>query len=218
MEVSRPVSSVSSPTREEAAPKRKLNMEQLLTRIVELMVRHSPRELSFSRVARLSGVSRSTLYYYFGNNRQVMVQEAVRFGMKAFVQLFQFDKDLTYPSWEDFQEVRMRRAVRMVQRYPWAMNLYFRYRNDPGEMGTQIREIEKTYLEKVAQAWVRYQKSPPNLIALRFACYVKLGILYGFANDSLPWELDEEKGQRRLDGIVKQLTLTLKKMINSNHF
>lgn len=177
-----------APSKNESTKKRqKLDMDALLTQIVSLLVRHNPRDLSFSRVSQLTGVPRSTLYYYFGNRASNMVEESVKFGMRAFVVLYSLEEDQKLPTWEEFQAKRLQRAVQTIHQFPFAPSLYFKFRNDQGKLGEMIREIEEEYVKKLARIWEKYKKKPASIHSIRLTAYLKLGILYGFSVEPELW-------------------------------
>ncbi len=193
--------------------KKKLDLDALLAKIVELLSRHHPNELSFTRVSRLTHIPRSTLYYYFGNSKEAMIEEAVKFGMENFVQLLTLNKSKDLPNWEIFQKARFHQATQFIHDYPWGPSLYFRFRNDPGKIGQRIRQIENEYVRKSKETWAAYTDSQCNLHAVRLASYLKLGLLWGLGVDAPIWY--HEKGKKNLEQIitaVTQATATIMKL------
>ncbi len=195
------------------ARKQKLDLDALLTKIVELLLRHSPQELSFSRVSRLTRVPRSTLYYYFGSSREAMIEQAVKFWMEKFVQLMTLTKTSDYSDWESFQEARLKSSTQLVQKYPWAPHLYFRYRNDPGKLGDRIRQIEIEYVNRLASSWKNYAGKPADVLAVRLSSYLKLGLLWGLAVDGSLWftGADETAIYRVVDVMTRASTEIMSK-------
>jgi AcrR family transcriptional regulator len=166
---------------------KKLDLEQLYGKVLALVVRHSPSEMTYSQIARLTGVPRPTLYYYFGKSTESLFREALRYGMKRFVLMYEFDREITFPDWKSFQKDRLLAAFQFVQRFPWAPALYFRYRNHPGEWGQEIRVIEKSYLKRMAEIWKRLNKTDVDESTLRITAYIKVGVLWGMTSESEIW-------------------------------
>jgi AcrR family transcriptional regulator len=166
----------------------KLEMNRLLVSILQLLPRYRPDELTFARIARECKVARPTLYYYFGSSRLSMLDEAIRYGMAAFVQLHSIGDCALYANWSEFETRRMERSIRVMMKYPWAADLYFRYRNDPGKLGESIRHIEQQYFGQMSRAWQHFHEKPASIPAIRFASYMKLGLFFGFANDREFWK------------------------------
>ncbi len=186
--------------------KHKLDLDSLLTQVVGLMVRHRPEELTFSRVSRLIKVPRSTLYYYFGNSIHKMLEEAAQFGMKAFVMLYQIDKSVRYDDWRSFQRARLASVIHIIKKYPWAPDFYFRYRSDEGTIGQSIRDVEERYIQKMSEAFLRFEKTKPTLRSVRLASYMKIGLLFGFSQDSDMWFGKDATDAPSLEKLVDHLT------------
>lgn len=164
------------------AKKKRLDLEDLLTRIVSLLYTYAPNELSFSKVSRLTGVPRSTLYYYFGNSFSSLLQESAKFAMKEFVQLNTIEEDRTEKSWEDFQRKRFKLAIETAAKYPWGPKVYFRFREDRGPIGEVIREIESQFFQKTRESWRHYHsQGSENPCFEKIVGSMKLGVLFGVA-------------------------------------
>ena len=173
--------------------RQKLDLDRLLRKIVSLLVRHNPKDLTFSRVSQLTKVPRSTLYYYFGSSRESMLIEAIKYGMHTFAQISQFDEKETYSNWEENQRVRLNESIRIIQHSPWAPGLFFKFRGDAGEIGKTIRGIETAYFEKLSRQWKHYHPGrEPDMQALKLATYLKIGFFYGFANEIDFWTSTNE--------------------------
>jgi len=182
---------------------KKLDLEALLIKIVELMVRHQPSTLSFSKISRLTGVPRSTLYYYFGSSRDKMLEEAVRFGMKGFVQLATIETS-NAKTWDEFQGERLKIVASLIKNYPWSVGLYFRYRNDQGKFGENIRDIEGKYVEMFGKAWKKYVGKDADVASIRISGYLKLGLMWGLATDRDFW-FDQSDADEKIDKVVAYL-------------
>jgi AcrR family transcriptional regulator len=177
-------------------PRGKLDMNRFLGQVLILMLQYRPNEITFARVSRHCGVPRSTLYYYFGASRVSMVDEAIRFGMQRFVQIADTGTIAKFDSWEAFEGRRMRRSLRIMSKYPWVAELYFRYRNEGGKFGESIRMIEEKYFDHMAEAWKHYHGTPADRHGVRMAAYMKIGMFFGFANDREVWRGNVGKARR----------------------
>ncbi len=199
-------------------PRKKLNLDEVLTRVVELFVRHNPRELTYSTVSRLVKVPRSTLYYYFGKEFSNLVKEATNFGMTAFIRLIDLEKEarsgeIKPKNWNDFQQRRFREVLQIVARYPWAPTLYFRYRNDGGQMGEIVRDLEKRYLSGLAAAWKKMKGKNADPQAVRISSYIKIGLLFGISVESDYWDL--KKNVTKLDELSLRATALTTQVLES---
>ena len=83
---------------------------------------------------------------------------------------------------------RLKRALDLVKKFPWAPSLYFRYRNDAGELGEMVRAMEKRYLGEMARHWAKYHGSAPSEAGVHIASYLKLGLLFGYASEIQFWQ------------------------------
>lgn len=177
------------------SPRKKLDVNALLTAVLNHLTHHPPHKLTFSAISRLTNVPRPTLYYYFGNSPKTMLEEAVRFGLKAFVRMNSFDRPTKATDWHEFQKERLLDVMSLVRKYPWAPGLYFQYRRHYGEWGDLIRSIENEYVEKMRHAWKKFHAgAEPDARAVRMASYLKLGLLYGVTLEPDLW-LKEPRDQ-----------------------
>jgi AcrR family transcriptional regulator len=177
-------------------------MNRFLVQVLILMQKYRPGEVTFARVARHCRVPRSTLYYYFGASRVAMVDEAIRYGMSRFVQL-QGSSDYTKAtSWDAFERKRMRRSLRIMAKYPWVADLYFRYRGESGKFGESILMIEDRYFAMMSEAWKHFHGVNPDPYGIRMATYLKLGLFFGYSIDRDLWRSPRGKELRDygLDG------------------
>ncbi|NCN27448.1 TetR/AcrR family transcriptional regulator, partial [bacterium] len=142
--------------------RQKFDLDETRIKVIELLLRHQPHDLSFSKVSRFTGVPRSTLYYYFGSNFKDLLDDAVTFGISKFTQIETIDDYKSYDSWEKFQFARLKRAVTQIRLYPWAPLLFMRFRIDNGALGENIRLMEKKFLRGHRQVWKHFHKNEAN--------------------------------------------------------
>jgi hypothetical protein len=171
------------------SPKKpKLDLEEINTKIVDMLNRHSPLDLTFSKVSRWTKVPRSTLYYYYGNSREKMILAAVSAAVKDFLVLGGASNFSKFDTWFDLQFHLLSKASKLVDRFPWAPELYYRFRLDPSYIGQAVRDIEEKYFFERTQGWnYFYPDQKPDWIAVRMASVMKLGLLYGFQIDNELW-------------------------------
>lgn len=184
--------------------KKKFDMDRFFTEVIELMTRTNPRTLNYSKISRHTGIPRPTLYYYFGKSVESVIEEAVKFGMKHFAQLYESDSQLQAKSFREFQRNRFLKSLAIVRDFPWAPGMFFFFRNDKGALGNQIRRLEKDYFDLIAKAWRKFYGTDTSVLAIRQATYFKIGTLYGYANDieewmKLPYEATENMVESMID-------------------
>lgn len=190
----------------------KLDMDLFLGRVLQILVSHNSNDVTVSLISRLSGVPRSTIYYYFGKDLNSLFEQAIKLGMKVLVNLYEFDTEINHPTWEAFQHRRIVSAIATVQQYPFGPTLYFRLRKDVGYAGTLIREIEESYIQNMSRVWKKYHGQVPNEYALRFTSYLKLGLLMGITSDHKKWAVKKEdlSDHPLIHSFVQAVTLILK--------
>ena len=170
-----------------AGRRKKMNVEAFYAKLLELLSRHSPESLSYSKISRWTGVSRTTIYYYFGSSFEGLLKEAIRSGAQSFLQIGRVSEFGRYRDFHAYQEKIISESHRLVENNPWAPILYMRYRHDPGFMGEVIRSVEEQYFQDLAKAYHHFTRQEADLRSLRLSAYLKLGVLYGLQADSKLW-------------------------------
>jgi AcrR family transcriptional regulator len=176
--------------------RRKLDLNRVQLGILKMLLDRSPEEMTFAKISKECKIPRATLYYYFGNSRSAMLEEAIRFGMQQFIQLDEFSNLEAFPNWKAFEKNRMTRSLRRYGKIPWIITLYFRYRNEPHEIGETIRRAEEKYFQQMMIAWKHFNRGVPSLPGIRFAGYLKLGFFFGFAHDHAWWNSRTNRTKR----------------------
>lgn len=183
--------------------KARLNLDATMAKIIALLMRHQPHELTMSKISRFVNVPRSTLYYYFGKDVPSLLTEAVRFGMKQFIQAESLEDYKRFNSWMDYQCARLEMTLKIVENHPWAPRVYFRYRDDPGYMGKTIREMEDEWLKGQRKAVRYYSSKTPSSKFEKVAGAVKLGFLWAVVVD---FE-DKNKGKPIFEGKQREYVI-----------
>ncbi len=174
----------------------KMNLDDFFGKLLSLISRHPPETLSYSKISRWTGVSRTTLYYYFGSSLEGMLKEAAAFGAKTFVQMTIVKDYKRFPNYGAFQNFIVSQSHLLMNERPWAASLYLRYRGDKSYFGDAIREVEAAYFKEQIAAWKHFHKTEPDEYRIRFVSYIKIGVLYGLTADPEIW-FGEGKSARR---------------------
>lgn len=205
----------AKPSSSSKSKKPKLLLEEINAKIVDMLNRHSPLELTFSKVSRWTEVPRSTLYYYYGNTKDKMILAAVRAAVTQFLVLSEPPPFTQFESWESYQEELLRKASQVVERFPWAPDLYFRYRLDPGAIGQLMRDLEENYFRSRTDAWLHfYPNKKPEWASIRLTSVIKLGLLYGLQIDPELWR--GQKNEKRREQLIQLVTKFLKQIHETN--
>ncbi len=163
--------------------KKRLDLDTLLLNIIRLMERHDPQELTFSKVSRLAGVPRSTLYYYFGNDKETMFVEAVRHGLKIFFGVFDEGLPRKAGDWESYQTELFGNAVRIVKEYPWVPLFYFRFYGYPGKIGATVKEFQDAYIKNFGSRWKALTGQSADPMNVKLLAGLKAGLLFTLSVD-----------------------------------
>ena len=188
----------------------RVDLDKVLLKTVQLVVRHPPHQLTYSKISRLIGTPRSTLYYYFGKNVWSLIEEAARFGMKKYALIEKETDFKKYKNWKEFQNYRLNKALDMVEKNPWAPRLYFRFRDDPSSIGQIIRRTETEYLNEMRVIWCHFHGGQkPRSENEKIATALKLGFLWGYAV-----EIAQSKGPNfDRKKIVKKISVLLETLL-----
>jgi len=198
---------------EKAAPARKpkLDLDTVYQRVLNILVRTQPRDLTYSKLSRLTGVPRPTLYYYFGSSVESLVQEALRYGMKIFLQIYAVGEDAAISDWSQLQKTRMVRSLQLIRQYPWGPGLYFRYRNDQGKVGQTIRDVEHQYLLELAGLWKKVTGKAPDPSVLKLSGALKLGLFFAVSSEGgLKIPENDSELERWSDELSRVMTEAMK--------
>jgi AcrR family transcriptional regulator len=188
--------------------RKKMNVDSFFVKLLELLCRHSPDSLSYSKISRWTGVSRTTIYYYFGSSLEGLMREAVLTGARSFLQIEKSQDYSRFPDYASFQHAVVTESHNLVERAPWAPVLYLRYRHDPGLIGSTVREVEESYFKEQARAYKHFTGREPDLRRMRVTAYLKIGVLYGLQADAALWFGDEQEGERdKLSQLMSELSV-----------
>jgi AcrR family transcriptional regulator len=116
----------------------------VLNSAVSLDVRNGHLKWKVSDLARLSGVSRTLIYYYFGKSKEGILREAVH----LFGDLFSVQSPEKVELWKrgDLKEAN-RQSREILTKIPAIVPFYFLNRTAKSEIGATIREREKVFFK-----------------------------------------------------------------------
>jgi AcrR family transcriptional regulator len=117
--------------------------------VVATLVLRSGRDgLKVATVARRSGVSRAWIYKYFGPDPAALVAFAIRLYGEAFSDLASSRSADNVAEWREIVAQATHKGLRDALAAPWCIQVYFRYRHSPDEIGEAIRDLETRYIER----------------------------------------------------------------------
>lgn len=103
-------------------------------------------------LSRASGVTRSLIYYYFGNSKVNIVTEAIRILGEEFFGL----SDERMKLWREGKIAEsMIKSRELTQHAPYIVLFYLQQRQAGGALYEEIQKLEKRYMEKLAERFPR---------------------------------------------------------------
>ena len=109
--------------------------------VLKLEVNKGHLKWTISDISKDSGVTRSLIYYYFGKEKQTLVEEAFRYMVDVFF-------DVKSP--EDLGlQARMANVLSRLRDMPYAFILFFLERRKDTEVGELLRKTEAALSERL---------------------------------------------------------------------
>lgn len=127
---------------------------EICNAVLKLEVQKGHLCWKISDVARVSGVTRSLIYYYFGKEKEVILSEAWKFMLQLF-----FENSGDQP--ESGIINRMQNILKYVEKMPYLMVLFYLEKGKDTEFAQQIRKCEESLFEKLA---IEYPQKTKNEI------------------------------------------------------
>lgn len=109
--------------------------------VLRLQVEKGDLKWRVSDIAKYSGVTRSLIYYYFGKEKEVIYEEAVRFMLDFFL-----------PSPDDVRvgiQARMMKIIGLLSEMPYMFVLYYLEKDQDSTVGELIREREEKVVQRI---------------------------------------------------------------------
>jgi AcrR family transcriptional regulator len=118
--------------------------------ILRLEVEKGHLGWKISDIARYADVTRSLIYYYFGKERQVIVEEAYRYMIELI---------LDHEKGKATIQQRIANGIKRIKDMPYILVLFFLERKKDSEIGELIRRGEEKLLKRIGEEY-------PNLTPL----------------------------------------------------
>jgi AcrR family transcriptional regulator len=103
--------------------------------VLKLEVGKGHLKWTVSDISRESGVTRSLIYYYFGKEKEVILEEAYRYMLDT---IFNLKREESLGIKE-----RMKLTVKRLQEMPYLFVLYYLKKNSDTQIGELIRTAEE---------------------------------------------------------------------------
>jgi AcrR family transcriptional regulator len=141
---------------------------QILDAALQLECTKGHLRWKMTDLSRTSGVTRSLIYYYFGNSKLKIIQEAIRLMGEEFFGLSEERMAL----WREGRSAESLQKTRdLVRRTPHIVIFYLQQRRAGNSLAQEIQRLEQRYLEKLRS---RYPNAPQERLIASF--YALLGV------------------------------------------
>ena len=121
---------------------------KILNAALQLDFKKGHQKWTMSDLSRMTGVTRSLLYYYFGKSRLDILNEAIRLVGEELFGLTEKKKEL----WQNGDIAEAVLATRFViESSPHLAAFYFVHRTRQTDFGEALRSLEIQYLKKLKQ-------------------------------------------------------------------
>ena len=127
--------------------------------VLKLEIEKGHLKWSLSAISRNTNVTRTLIYYYFGNDREKLLLEAMKFMAKKIWSLDYFDHRKRIID-------RLDGVLELSKKYPYLFLHYYMNRTNPNEMGQIIRESEKQFLINLGREFPVLNKNEIFMIYL----------------------------------------------------
>lgn len=114
--------------------------------VIKLDITKGHMAWSISDIARVSGISRPLIYYYFGKSKENIMQTAVDYLGKEYFGLSD-DRMELWKQRNIYESVS--RSRKLWQKSPYSYSFYVMRRDLQNPVGETIRDLEKKYEEKL---------------------------------------------------------------------
>ena len=156
----------------------------VLNSAIELDFKRGHLRWTMSELSRMSKVTRSLIYYYFGKSKEGILLEAVKLIGEEFFGLNSSRIEL----WEKgqiFDSVLQTR--RLIEKCPHMSTFYMVHRQEETEIGASLRQLEFEYKQKLKKY---FSKAPePGLEAI-FGLFMGLVITPGLSEEAVRTAVD----------------------------
>ena len=130
--------------------------------VIRLDFQKGPMAWKISDVARVSKVSRTLIYYYFGNSKDHIMQTAIDFLGEEYFGLSDARKSL----WQEGKLLDSLLDTRkMCQRAPFVHFFYMTRRHIDSPIGEKLREFEVRFRQKISQFFPKSEQDEIEALA-----------------------------------------------------
>lgn len=149
-------------------------IEKILEAVIELEVTKGSLLWKMSDVARISGVTRSLIYYYFGKDKKTLLQTTVDYYVDEFFS-FKLDRREKIRRGEIMSLISA--ARKKLTSRPYFLQFYAKHRQGISEIGLHFKKAEHLYFENLRETLsTRWRPLSRIIWALIFGLAIQPGL------------------------------------------
>jgi AcrR family transcriptional regulator len=146
---------------------------KILNTVLRLDVQKGHLKWTISDLSRHSGITRSLIYYYFGRQKQQIIEEAISFLTEN---VFSINKD---PKQDLELSARFLRTLAIIKQNPFLYIFFYLRRIQSDENSKQLIQLEENYFKKLKREFPSLSRDQILLIYI-----IELGIInFGRVDD-----------------------------------
>ena len=115
--------------------------------VCSILLQRGTSDVRVTSVARSAGVSRAWIYKQFGTDISSLLDFAIREVAGNFAAMEHPRDSSSVAAWRASIEAAVHKSLEDVLGAPWALRIYFRYRDSPDAVGEAMRVIENRYID-----------------------------------------------------------------------
>ncbi|MGZ3649664.1 MAG: TetR/AcrR family transcriptional regulator [Bdellovibrionota bacterium] len=151
----------------------------VLNSAIELDFKRGHLRWTMSELSRMSKVTRSLIYYYFGKSKEAILLEAVKLIGEEFFGLNSARIDL----WQKGQIAdSVLQTRRLMEKCPHMGTFYMVHREEQTDIGASLRQLETEYKQKLKRF---FSTAPEANLEAVFGLFMGLVITPGLSDDSI---------------------------------
>lgn len=130
-------------------PLKQKHIENIMEAVIELEMTKGHLKWRMTDLSRVSGVTRSLLYYYFGQDKKHIFREAVQYYIIEFFD-FRIERAEKVKRGQIVELISLTR--KRLRKTPYLLQFYAKHRLEKTEVSVQFEQAEKKYYENLKES------------------------------------------------------------------
>lgn len=140
---------------------KQVDIDQIMASVIELEMRRGSLRWSITELSRKSGVTRSLIYYYFGNDKKALLVQAVEHYVSLFFG-FRLERAEKIKKGEFSDLIAV--ARKRIQKQPTFLQFYAKHRVERTDLSGIFDRAEKEYLKNLENSLPAQKKHWARMI------------------------------------------------------